>query len=303
LYKLINQIVELFKYQAITKKIDLILNIEENVPQFIKADSIKIKQILVNLLSNSFKFTEFGEVRLEVKSLNLSNEDISRLKFSVIDTGKGIKLINNKKIFSSFEQEDNSTNRKYGGTGLGLAISNQLLALMDSKLELKSIYSEGSDFYFSIDVKKASNQISKKQKLTTIFNENDIEITESSEVKKILIAEDNKINMLLIKTLVKKIVPNSIILSAFDGSEAIEQFLKEQPDLILMDIQMPIKNGYEAAAEIRKLNPTNRIPIIAVTAGILSGEKDKCFEAGMDDYLPKPIVFSDIERIMLKWIN
>ena len=109
--------------------------------------------------------------------------------------------------------------------------------------------------------------------------------------------------MFLVKILVKKIVPNSIILTAFDGNEAIEQFLKEQPDLILMDVQMPNKNGYETTTEIRKLKTEVKTPIIAVTAGIFSGEKEKCFDAGMDDYLPKPIVYSDLEKIILKWLN
>ncbi|TDD95905.1 PAS domain S-box protein [Flavobacterium cellulosilyticum] len=301
LFKLIHQIIDLFKYQAIDKKLELILDIDKNVPQFIKADAMKIKQILVNLLSNALKFTEFGEVRLEIKEQQSLKDDVSYLKFSVLDTGKGIQLINNKKIFSSFEQEDNSTNRKFGGTGLGLAISNQLLALMDSKLELNSIYGEGSDFYFSIYVKKLQ-----KSKVNEIVNSTieDIKPTiDNTIVKKILIVEDNKINMLLAKTLVHKIVPNCIIQTAFDGNEAIEIFLKEQPDLILMDIQMPNKNGYEATQEIRNLKLDVITPIIAVTAGILAGEKEKCFEVGMDDYLPKPIVYSDLEKILFKWIN
>lgn len=301
LYKLLQQIIDLFKYQASDKKLELILDIDENVPQYVEVDSIKLKQILVNLMSNALKFTQVGIVRLEIKKHKAINKDISSLQFSVKDTGKGIKQINHKKIFSSFEQEDNSTNRKFGGTGLGLTISNQLLALMDSKLEINSTYGKGSDFYFSINVKKIKNK--KEVNETSFSDEVENSTIDNKSFLKILIAEDNKINMLLAKTLVKKIAPNSIILSAFDGAEAIALYIKEKPDLVLMDIQMPNKNGYEATKEIRLLHPDIKTPIIAITAGILTDEKEKCIEVGMDDYLPKPIVFSDLESIILKWIK
>jgi CheY-like chemotaxis protein len=119
----------------------------------------------------------------------------------------------------------------------------------------------------------------------------------------ILIVEDNKINMLLAKTLIMKIIPNCIILEAFDGQQAIRKFKKEKVDLILMDIQMPLKNGYEAAAEIRKLKASNKLPIIALTAGILDGEKEKCIKAGMNDYVSKPIIKNDLEQVLYKWIK
>jgi signal transduction histidine kinase/CheY-like chemotaxis protein len=303
LFELIYQIIDLFKHQAIDKKIDLILNIEKNVPQFIQADSIKIKQIVVNLLGNAIKFTDFGEIRLDITEQLSLKDDISCIKFSVKDTGKGIKIINNKKIFNSFEQEDNSTSRKFGGTGLGLTISNQLLALMDSKLELNSVFGEGSDFYFVIKVKKSKVKKNREADTVKIINDNKNSTNENANSKKILIVEDNKINMLLAKTLVKRIIPGCIILTANDGNEAVEQFMKEKPDAILMDIQMPIKNGYEATIAIRKLEGDIKTPIIAVTAGILTGEKEKCFDSGMDDYLPKPIIIADLESALHKWLN
>lgn len=302
LYKLINQIIDLFKHQAKNKNIELILNIDKNVPQFIKTDSTKIKQILLNLLSNALKFTEFGKIRLDITEQVSMIKNTSTINFSVKDTGIGIKPNNIKKIFSSFEQEDNSTSRKFGGTGLGLAISNQLLALMDSKIELISIYREGSDFNFSINVEKYSN-INNRTKIDAIENVNENVPKDVTISKKILIVEDNKINMLLVKTLIKKIAPNNVILTAIDGNESIEQFINEKPDLILMDIQMPNKNGYEATVEIRKFEGLKRTPIIAVTAGIFTGEKEKCFEAGMDDYLSKPIVITELEKILKKWLN
>jgi CheY-like chemotaxis protein len=198
-------------------------------------------------------------------------------------------------------QEDNSTNRKFGGTGLGLAISNQLLKLMNSKLELVSHYGDGSDFFFVIRFKKSDYKKNKDSELKSIEGET-IVPEESISDKRVLIVEDNRINMLLAKKLVHTIISNCTIIEATDGNEAIEEYKKEKPDIILMDIQMPNKNGYEATDEIRKLKESDAIPIIAITAGIMAGDKEKCIEAGMNDYLPKPIIQSDLEKILRKWV-
>ncbi|TRW97975.1 PAS domain S-box protein [Flavobacterium gawalongense] len=302
LFKLTNQVIDLFKYQANQKNIDLTLHIDKNVPQYILADSVRLKQIIVNLLSNAIKFTSFGEIRLDIDEIYSSDKNWSNIKFSVKDTGIGIKGGNNEKIFNSFVQEDNSTNRKFGGTGLGLAISNQLLALMDSKLQLISKYGDGSDFFFDIKFKKTNHKKSIDSVLTNIINEDTIIPTETLNNKKILIVEDNKINMLLAKTLIKRIMSNCTIFEAKDGNEAVGQYKKGQPDVILMDIQMPNKNGYEATDEIRKLKDSENIPIIAITAGIMVGDKEKCLEAGMNDYLPKPIIQTDLEKMLHKWL-
>ncbi|RKS13863.1 PAS domain S-box protein [Flavobacterium sp. 120] len=303
LFKLTNQVIDLFKFQANQKKIDLILDIDSKVPQYIHADSVRLKQILVNLLSNAIKFTSFGEIRLDINEVDFSDKKWSTIKFSVKDTGVGIKTDNNEKIFNSFVQEDNSTNRKFGGTGLGLAISNQLLALMDSKLQLISKYGDGSDFFFVIKFKKANH----KKNADTLFART-IQAELATHLNtlsdnKVLIVEDNKINMLLAKTLVKRIISNCTIFEAKDGNEAVELYKKEQPDVILMDIQMPNKNGYEATDEIRQLKNSGSIPIIAITAGIMVGDKEKCFEAGMNDYLPKPIIQLDLEKVLYKWLT
>ncbi|MFV5700906.1 PAS domain S-box protein [Flavobacterium sp. XS2P12] len=303
LFKLTNQVIDLFKYQANQKNIDLTLQIDKNVPQYILADSVRLKQILVNLLSNAIKFTNFGEIRLDINEISPVDRKWSTIKFSVKDTGVGIKTANNEKIFNSFVQEDNSTNRKFGGTGLGLAISNQLLALMDSKLQLISKYGDGSDFFFVIKFRKSNHKKEIALVPTNEIKEDTIIPIETLSNKKILIVEDNKINMLLAKTLVKRIVSNCTIFEAKDGNEAIEQYVKEQPDVILMDIQMPNKNGYEATDEIRKLKDSENVPIIAITAGIMVGDKEKCFQAGMNDYLPKPIIQTDLEKMLLKWLH
>jgi PAS domain S-box-containing protein len=309
LFELTQQVIDLFKYQALQKNVALLLNIDNTVPQYILADSVRLKQILVNLLSNSLKFTFAGQVCLDVScQISSSDKNLATIQFSVKDTGIGIKQCNYAKIFDSFAQEDSSTTRKFGGTGLGLTISNQLLGLKNSKLQLISKHGEGSNFFFTIEFKKVNRpkipSLNLSNKLTYLKEEADFFSGKfDCEDITILIVEDNKINMLLTKALTKKIIPNCRIIEAFDGCQAIKQFKKENIDLILMDIQMPVKNGYEAATEIRKLKDTESIPIIAVTAGTTVGEKEKCINAGMNDYISKPIVEDTLEQILVKWVN
>jgi signal transduction histidine kinase len=156
LFELVHKVITLFKYQANSKGIDLVLEIDENVPHFIFADSVRLKQIIVNLIGNSLKFTKKGEIKLKITGEIASGEGFSTIKFSVKDTGIGIKKHNQEKIFQSFVQEDTSTTRKFGGTGLGLAISNQLLGLMQSELHLDSEYGHGRDLQKNVMTAKKS---------------------------------------------------------------------------------------------------------------------------------------------------
>ena len=299
LFMITHQVISLFKHQANLKNIDLILNINENVPQFIYADSVRLKQIIVNLIGNALKFTSEGKINVDIIALDSVDENFATINFSVKDTGIGIKPCNLEKIFQSFVQEDASTTRKFGGTGLGLTISNQLLGLMKSKLQLKSRFGKGSDFSFSVEFKKSTSL-----KIPFPFQMEQIKVPlkENLNHTKVLIVEDNRINMLLAKKLIKKIVPNCIIFEASDGKEAIKLYKKEKLDIILMDIQMPKKNGFETTAEIRKLSQSKNLPIIALTAGIFVEEKEKCLKSGMNDYISKPIIQSDLEKVLLKWI-
>jgi PAS domain S-box-containing protein len=297
---LCKKIIDLFSHQANLKNIDLILDIDQEIPKLVLADAVRLKQILVNLIGNALKFTKIGEVRLTVYPLKSADNDYINIHFSVQDTGIGIKSYNNSKIFNSFVQEDNSTSRKFGGTGLGLSISNQLIQLMGSKLELKSKFGVGSDFFFSVHFKKVFQNENGFESETRGGAPSFIKILSS---KSILLVEDNKINMLLAKILIKKVMPNCVIHKAYNGVEAIEKCRSEKIDVIFMDIQMPIKNGYEASEEIKKDENLSKIPIIALTAGILVGEKEKCFQFGMNDYLSKPIIFADLEQMLLKWCS
>jgi PAS domain S-box-containing protein len=300
--KLSHQVIELFKHQAKQNNIILDLSIDPDVPVFIFGDAIRLKQILVNLISNALKFTSFGQIHLDIHCISsITNKAI--LQFSVKDTGVGIKEYNQEKIFQSFVQEDSTTTRKFGGTGLGLAISNKLLGLMNSRMQLISKFGEGSNFYFEIEV-QTSEETTKE---VLEGGEENVKSKHNAanflQPLQILIVEDNSINMFLATTIIQKIMPNATIIKAFDGEEAVEQFKKNNLDLILMDVQMPKKNGYEAAAAIRKLETSKRTPIIALTAGIMLGEKEKCLQVGMDDYLPKPILQNDLAIVLKKWIK
>jgi PAS domain S-box-containing protein len=303
LFGLTSQVIALFKHQAKLKNIDLLLTIDSDVSQFIFADAVRLKQIIVNLIANALKFTEEGSIQLIIKEIASDDDTISTIKFSVKDTGMGIKKQNQEKIFHSFVQEDLSTTRKFGGTGLGLAISNQLLELMNSKLLLNSKYGKGSDFHFLIDFKK-----SERREDTIVpflhYKDNKTELKkEYLDNTRILIVEDNRINMLLAKKMVEKIMPNCIIFEATDGKEAIKLYKKQKLDIILMDIQMPNKNGFEATIAIRKLGRSGATPIIALTAGILIEEKEKCLKSGMNDYISKPINITDLETVLHKWVK
>ncbi|PIF63294.1 PAS domain-containing hybrid sensor histidine kinase/response regulator [Flavobacterium sp. 11] len=303
LFDLIHHVIDIFKYQAEINNIDLIVNIDATVPNYVLVDSVRLKQILVNLIGNAMKFTKEGSVALNVTAVFSENENQCHLKFLVKDTGIGIKDENHEKIFQSFIQEDNTITRKFGGTGLGLAITNQLLALMNSKLELNSHFGEGSEFFFTVQLEKSNHKNDSKDFDDSVEVGEEIPSIKNLSNKKILVVEDNKINMLLVKTLLKSILPGSTVLEASDGKKAIKLYKKEKLDLILMDIQMPHKNGYETTAEIKQLKKYNNIPIIALTAGIMLGEKEKCLESGMDDYVSKPIIRSNLEKVLFKWLK
>ena len=303
LVDLVHHVIDIFKYQAAASQIELTVDIGKKVPRYVIVDSMRLKQILVNIVGNAMKFTARGSVVLTVCTVTSEHDEQCQIKFVVKDSGIGIKKKNHKKIFQSFVQEDQSTTQKYGGTGLGLTITNQLLDLMQSKLELKSVFGKGSTFFFTIALQKINPASLTKIADDFVASSKGALLLKKSRDKNVLVVEDNKINMLLIRTLLKAILPGSTVFEATDGEKAIALLKKEQLDLILMDIQMPHKNGYETTIEIKKLEKYCSIPIIALTAGILLGEKEKCLAIGMDDYLSKPIVRAKLESVLFKWLK
>ena len=430
LYELGAQAADIITFQIQTKGLEMLLNIPPDLPRFIWTDTIRLKQILINLLSNAAKFTEEGEIELKIAVLSFEAEQ-AVFRFAVRDTGIGIHPDKQLKIFEAFSQEDGSTTKKYGGTGLGLTISNKLLGLMGSQLQLESTPGKGSTFYFDIALKAEQGEPEhwenlEKLKQVLIVDDNDnnrlilrqmlalknIESTEarnglealqlftggahydvvlmdyhmpymdgletirkirehffataeaqpvlllysSSDDEKviraceelevshrmvkpikmqgfyhtlsrlhqlndgkelstvavqaattnkelhILLVEDNAVNMLLARTILKRIAPNAVVAEAKNGAEAVYLYQRQLPDLILMDVQMPEMNGYEATKKIRGLEQAIRVPIIALTAGNVSSEKDAALASGMDDFVVKPVVEETIAAVLYKWL-
>ena len=300
--EILNQIIDLISYESNQKNLTLELNIASDVPKYFWVDSVRLKQILINLLSNAVKFTEKGSIKLNVVVAEKTNDSKAKILFSVVDTGVGIQEENKRKIFKAFSQEDNSTTRKFGGTGLGLTISNQLLGLMNSHLQLESTVEFGSVFYFYIDL-DISNVMSEEDKQSAIPDADREIVLKNNKKIKIMLVEDNKINMLLLKTIIKNLFINVIIFEIPNGKAAVDQFEIINPDMVFMDIQMPLMNGYEATKEIRNLPTGKKIPIIAITAGTEKEEKEKCLAAGMNDYIAKPIIKGIIEESIIKWMS
>lgn len=263
------------------KKIALSYSIGARVPDIFIGDSIRLSQIFVNLVSNAIKFTENGTVVISADIIDESKENVV-IEFRVKDTGIGIPAEKQQKIFELFEQGASSTSRKFGGVGLGLSMVKRLVELQNGKIFLESTPDKGSEFYFRMPFLK----ISDAEKRNVISEESDPE-NKSGKGIKVLIVEDNPINQLLvIKVLQKRGYETTI---AQNGKIAIEKYKNENFDIVLMDLQMPEMDGYEAAKYIRRMDPEKaNIPIVAMTAHTIQGELEKCLAIGMNDYVSKP---------------
>ncbi len=301
LYDLCKHVIRVFEIKARDKGLSLLFNRGEERSN-VMVDELRLRQILVNLIGNAIKFTSKGSVELLLDRLDEDQNGASHWRFSIKDTGIGIKTENQERIFKAFSQEDNSTTRIYGGTGLGLTICNKLLSLMGSQLSLESTRGEGSCFSFELTL-FAAPMVDGVPADSEEVPVHDKEWVISNEAFKILIAEDNEMNMALVRVILNDLMPGAELLEAWDGEEAIELYTNSNPDLIFMDIQMPKMDGYVATAKIRELETETHVPIVALTAGSLKGDKEICLNAGMDDYISKPIVNKAIEAVLQKWLG
>ncbi len=289
----IKDIEDLFILKAREKNISLIFDIDEKIPTHLLGDSIRLSQVLINLISNAIKFTDKGEVKVSIK-LTSENSEFVTIYFSVKDSGIGISKEQLNKLFQLFTQADSSTTRKYGGTGLGLSISKKLIEMMGGEIFVDSEVDVGSNFYFTLKFKLP------KQNFTHI--EEIINYEEFAKVvsgAKILLVEDNIQNQEVAVLFLKKAYINVDI--ANNGLEALEKVSKNSYDGILMDCQMPIMDGYEASKKIRE--SLKDIPIIAMTANALAGDKEQCIAFGMNDYISKPIDILMFFKTLAKWIK
>ena len=285
IYAVVDEIKRVVSVLAEKKKIKLIYNIDENIPDFIYVDSIRFKQVITNLLSNSIKFTERGEVVFSLKFKDVSTNDSKKGLFSVSvkDTGIGISDEQKSKLFKAFTQADGSITRKYGGTGLGLVISNKIVEKMGSVINIDSELGVGSNFYFDFEANFEFGKTDRKK----FSHPEQIQISEFSF--KIMITEDVPMNMVIAKKQIQKLLPKVIITEAKNGLEAVHFAEKEKFDLIFMDVQMPVMDGLTATKEIRKHTQNESTIIVGLTAASFSEDIQKCLDAGMDDYVSKPI--------------
>ena len=299
LKEIISNTLHLISVAAKDKNIKTKVKLDKDVPKYYFADSLRLGQVLTNLATNAVKFSHNeGSVILAI-SLKEKNNKGAVVEFSVIDEGIGISPEAQNKLFQSFSQADSSTQRKFGGTGLGLAISKKIIELMDGEIHLKSEEGKGSTFSFTIRMKKSSKE-------NIIQNTQDTKQAMKLAIDKlrdkhILLVEDNEMNQELAIDLLKR---NGLIVTlAQDGQEAIDRLQTQSFDLVLMDVQMPIMDGYTATKIIREQESFKDLPIIAMTANVLSGDVHKAREAGMDDHIAKPIVPADMFVTMAKWVK
>lgn len=298
--KTIHEVVDLFQVAANQKNIYIELNkIDDNIPKNLIGDSIRLRQILSNLVGNGVKFTNHGGVTITIELVKFYKSSI-RIKFIVSDTGIGISEGKLDKLFKRFSQIDESNTREFGGTGLGLAISKKLVEMMDGQIGVESKESTSSDFYFtaSFGLLEADVRLSQSVRAAEEYFQ-----INNEKTKKILFVEDDEVSRDLILILLKK--KGFQVISAENGKVAIDILLRETCDLILMDVNMPYLDGYSATTIIRLMeNESHRMPtpIIAMTAYALSGDKQKCLDAGMDDYISKPIDFINLFQVIDKWL-
>jgi signal transduction histidine kinase/CheY-like chemotaxis protein/HPt (histidine-containing phosphotransfer) domain-containing protein len=292
---IINELINSLDFKLREKNVSLISRLDQSIPKVLMGDPHRINQIVLNLVDNAIKFTADGEVCIAITVTHETEKSISVL-FEISDTGIGIRKSRLDTIFDSFKQETTHTTRQYGGTGLGLAITKTLIQLMNSKIHLESTYGEGSRFSFELELKKSKN---KTLSVGTLSNS-----AKPLRDIKVLVVDDNTLNREIFFDLINNYKNNVEVEMADDGKMALLKVKQSNYDIILMDIQMPIMDGYEATRQIRKLKGSKAsTPIIAMTAHVLDGVAEKCGQAGMDDYISKPINLAMLNQIIKKHIK
>ncbi|MEL6651486.1 MAG: ATP-binding protein, partial [Bacteroidota bacterium] len=306
LKELLDEVMALFMTTAGNKGIKLEYEIDPALPTHFLSDPTRLRQVLVNLVSNALKFTEKGSIRIQTRLKAASNPELAHhdsfeLEMSVTDTGIGIPEDKRRSIFESFQQVDNSVSRRFGGVGLGLAITRKLLELMEGDIRVESKVGSGSSFIFYITT-KADREAEKlalqlpKEEPGSAFNK---KLGERYPIR-IMVAEDNMINQTVIEGILGKM--GYEITLADDGEVVMEELRQNRYDLIFMDIQMPNKDGLTTTREIIEQYGQNKRPvIIAMTAHAMNGVREEYLSAGMDDYISKPFKLEDLEKAIVKW--
>ncbi len=296
----------LFSTRAEQKGLALHVAVDPDVPADLIGDALRLQQILSNLLGNAIKFTEHGEVKLEIKCLSLDNAH-ARLRFCVSDTGIGMRQESIDKLFQPFSQADSSITRRFGGTGLGLAISHGLLQLMGCEFDVESQIGQGTRFCFELNMEVAphstSQEVDHRHDARKAGTLGDALRNQGQPLKglRILVAEDNRINQTVVKEFLK--LSGTEVDIANNGVEALEYLRDNTYDAVLMDAHMPEMGGVEATEIIRKQPQFTSLPIIALTAGVTEEERANCLSCGMNDFVAKPIRPEELIETLIRWVH
>jgi signal transduction histidine kinase/ActR/RegA family two-component response regulator len=298
LRKLVEECVTLHSLQAEKKHIDLLIEADPALPEAFLGDPTRTRQILNNLLSNAIKFTSEGSVRI------LTSYPAGDVQICVIDTGIGMSEQSLQRIFSPFSQADAETTRLYGGTGLGLALCRQLVERMQGHIQVDSVPGEGSRFTVTLPLKIAGDTDSPTRSATTandqaVLPSGDDKLPSATGNLQILLVEDNRVNQLVATGLLKKLGHHADLAS--NGQEALEALEKSHYDLVLMDCQMPVMDGYETTRRIRANRAWQDLPVIAVTANVMQGDRENCLVSGMNDYITKPFSRDQLQAVISRW--
>ena len=304
LSELLDPLKAMFSVAVAAKKIDLFFNISPDVPRLLVSDSLRLSQVLTNLLSNAIKFTEKGYVALSISLVRrpTPEEPRTRVRFAVLDTGIGLSEEHVKNLFRPFTQADPSTTRKYGGTGLGLVISNKLVECMGGRIAVDSQQDKGSTFYFELELEAANDDkwaLSSEDVSRRTVAGSDRQAYPNFKKYTVLIVEDNMVNQEVIIGLLE--VTGVALVAAENGQVAIEKISAQPFDLVLMDLQMPEMDGFEAIQRIR--DSGNDVPIVALSAAVMDSDRMKAIRAGANDYLTKPIDLSSLLMVMERLLN
>ena len=299
---MINALKMIFENRAAGKPIDLIYNVDENIPAMLLGDEHRLRQVIINIVNNAIKFTDKGYVKVSVDS-KIIDEGKVELLFSVEDTGIGIKKEELPKLFGSFEQLDVKKNHTKEGTGLGLAISKQLVELMGGNIGIESEYGKGSTFYFTIPQTIVANSLEELEELSLNGSEYEEDMKFIAPKARILLVDDNEMNRKVGKALLEPFKMN--IDTAQNGREALDMVMSNKYDLVFMDHMMPEMDGIEATREIRKLEDEyyRLLPIIALSANATSEAREMFNREQMNDFVVKPIQMNAITKCIRKWLS
>jgi signal transduction histidine kinase/DNA-binding response OmpR family regulator len=295
----VQEVSNIFRHLIKEKKIQYNVKIAPDVPMRVITDPLRLKQVLINLVSNAFKFTEKGQISVSVKNKSIT-QSTAELLFRVEDTGIGISGDIQDQLFDAFIQADSSITRKYGGTGLGLTISKKIIEMMGGSIWVESTPKAGSSFFFTVKFKIASNENNRKRLSHPQLKDRKVSMDpilpgEFNDVR-ILLVEDNPVNQMVATEVLKN--SDFSVDTAINGIEAVKAVRADTYDVVLMDIQMPQMDGLQATKIIRKKLNMHDLPIIAMTAHAMKGDRDRCFDAGMNGYIAKPIDCKELFTVL-----